>query len=173
MAVTFNSSVISAPSHLQYILWFDSQYAIRAASVPVCMKHGSQEVSRWAFKIITATGWVRELVESGSLWWKSQWNDMRWGAAVLKDYPPAGTEAQWQWSSPPKRPAGIQRWASPLGLSSSTAPSAHAGTWDSPEGTASGSLALPAPGPRGCSCLEGGMWKNELTLSFTSSFSLK
>ncbi len=68
--------------------------------------------------------------------------------------PQAGTEAQWLWSSLPRRPAGTRRWAAPQHPSSSTAASARAARWGSPGGMASYSLAPPAPAPHGCSCLE-------------------
>lgn len=98
---------------------------------------------------------MRVMAPSGG----SQGTDARWRPRLLRDYPPVGTEAQWQWSSPPKKPAGTRRWASPRGPSSSIAPSARAATWGSPEGTASGSPARPAPAPPGYSCLSGGSIK--------------
>lgn len=68
--------------------------------------------------------------------------------------PRAGTEARWPWSSPPGRLAGTRTWAAPQRPSSSTAASARAARWGSPGGTASCSLAPPAPAPHGCSCLQ-------------------
>ena len=126
------------------ILWFDSQSVGAAPSLEV-----KKSVDDF---VLSARGWERKC----RLWIPlvaARGNDMRWRLRLLRDYPPAGTEAQWQWSSPPKRPAGTRRWASPQGPSSSIAPSAHAATWGSPEGTASGSPAPLAPAPPGYSCL--------------------
>lgn len=143
LIATALNSKSSLPPHPQNILWFDSQSVGAAPSLEV-----KKSVDDFVF---SARGWekMRVMAPSGG----SQGDDMRWRPRLLRDYPPAGTEAPWQWSSPPKRPAGTRRWASPRGPSSSIAPSARAATWGSPEGTAFGSPARPAPAPPGCSCL--------------------
>lgn len=61
--------------------------------------------------------------------------------------PPAGTEAPWRWSNPPRSPAGTQKWASPQALSSSRSALGHAGIQGTPLGMAFGSHAPPGPTP--------------------------
>lgn len=61
--------------------------------------------------------------------------------------PPAGTEAPWRWSNPPKSPAGTQKWASPRALSSSRSALDHAVIQGTPLGMAFGSHAPPGPTP--------------------------
>ena len=78
--------------------------------------------------------------------------------------PLAGTVAPWLWSSLPRRTGCIQRSAFRLPPSSSTAASSRGGTRGSPEGRASGSLVLPAPGPRGSPCLHSEQWQSRLII---------